>query len=349
MKKSVILFLHTGYWFMYLSLMILFLVVMSQTNAKPVGFIALVRMIFLSPIFFVAVLPGLIGFYLSYFILFLKFLKTRRIILLVIALFVISIAVGYLLVSILIQLSIASSDSDLGQFVAMGSFLSFVALINGVLGLVMRGFIAFYADIKVKEELNKKNFEVELALVKSQISPHFLFNTINNIDAMIQLDTGMASKYLNALSDIMRFMLYETKTKKIPLVNELTYIEKYVELQRIRATNPNYIHFSIVGDAQPWQIEPMLFIPIIENAFTHAEHLKKAEAIRIVFNINPDTLEFVCQNAYDETQPMLKTSGGLGKDLLLRRLSLLYQERYDYKVEAGNGRYVVKLILKPIN
>ncbi len=136
--------------------------------------------------------------------------------------------------------------------------IAFGALLNGIIGLVMKGFITSYGDIRVKEELNRKNFEVELALVKSQLSPHFLFNTINNIDVLIGIDAARASAYLNKLSDIMRFMLYETKTELIPLEEELAYIEKYIDLQKIRTANPDYIRFRVQGRAPGLLVPPML-------------------------------------------------------------------------------------------
>ena len=98
-----------------------------------------------------------------------------------------------------------------GDFVAMTLFIAFIAFIAGVIALVIRGFITWVDEIKLKDELKQKNHETELALVKSQLDPHFLFNTLNNIDVLILKDQKVASEYLNKLSDIMRFMLFETK------------------------------------------------------------------------------------------------------------------------------------------
>src|SRR6185503_21279079 len=127
-------------------------------------------------------------------------------------------------------------------FTLMASFFV-IAAIHGTIALVIRGFITWYTEIKLKEELAQRNFEMELALIKSQINPHFLFNTINNIDVLITKQPELASLYLNKLSDILRYMIYETKTEKISLATELDYIEKYLELQKIRTTNPNYVNF----------------------------------------------------------------------------------------------------------
>jgi len=219
------------------------------------------------------------------------------------------------------------------------------ALLNGVLGLVMRGFISWYGDIKLKEDLNKKNYETELALIKSQINPHFLFNTINNIDVLIMKDPSRASDYLNKLSDMMRFMLYETKTEKIPLSKELEYITKYVELQKIRTSNPNYVRYTTHGDPNSVLIEPMLLIPFIENAFKHSENKKIENAIRVAISIENDTIRFECENNHALVSQKEPQYGGLGNELIMKRLLLLYPGRHTFETVNTDGIYKVNLVL----
>ena len=131
--------------------------------------------------------------------------------------------------------------NDFFSMVIILGVMSFGAFVNGIIGLVIRGFISWFNDIKIKESLSQKNFEMELNLIKSQINPHFLFNTLNNIDVLIEKDPPKASLYFNKLSAIMRFMLYETKTDKIPLAKELDYITQYIDLQKIRHANPDFV------------------------------------------------------------------------------------------------------------
>jgi two-component system, LytTR family, sensor kinase len=344
MKRSVVLFLHLGYWLMYTLLILSFILAMSSQNPKPIQKIDFYQIIFYSPIFLIGFFPGLIGFYTFYLFIFNRYLKQKKILLL----FLISIAFVVIIGPILILLFLkmmAQATPDWGSIIAMGMFVSFLALIHGILGLVMRGFIEWYGDIKVKEELNKKNFEVELALVKSQISPHFLFNTINNIDILIEKDATKASAYLNKLSDMMRFMLYETKTEKIPLAKEIAYIEKYIALQKIRTANSEYVNFVLEGQVDKWQVEPMLFIPIIENAFKHAEDKKIKNAIDIQFTVEANRLEFTCNNAYNNHHQSKLEHSGLGNELIQRRLNLLFKDQHKYTVSSEDGIYVVKLIL----
>jgi two-component system, LytTR family, sensor kinase len=203
-------------------------------------------------------------------------------------------------------------------------------------------------------ELNRKNNEMELELIKSQISPHFLFNTLNNIDVLIEKDAVQASGYLNKLSDILRFMLYETKTQQIPLAKELGYIEKYIELQRIRTSNPQAIQYSVQGQTGQLMVEPMLFIPFIENAFKHADK-RVDKAIRIRFVLEPERIIFDFQNRYDAVaaenagnrdNPGNPTGhGGLGNSLIRKRLMLLYPDRHTLDIDMRNELYKATLTI----
>jgi two-component system, LytTR family, sensor kinase len=344
MKKSAIVFLHLGYWLMYTLLILSFILAMSSQNPKPIHKIDFYQIIFYSPIFVIGFFPGFIGFYTFYLFIFNRYLKQKKILLLFLVSIVFVIIIGPILIFLFLKM-MAQPTPDWGSIIAMGMFVSFLSLIHGILGLIMRGFIEWYGDIKVKAELNKKNFEVELALVKSQISPHFLFNTINNIDILIEKDAVKASAYLNQLSDMMRFMLYETKTEKIPLSKEISYIEKYIALQKIRTANSDYVNFFLEGDTSTWQVEPMLFIPIIENAFKHAEDKKIKNAIEVRFKIEESKLEFICNNAYNSYNQAKLEHSGLGNELIERRLSLLFKGQHEYVVNAEAGVYQVKLIL----
>ncbi|HTF28415.1 MAG TPA: histidine kinase, partial [Flavitalea sp.] len=153
--------------------------------------------------------------------------------------------------------------------VSVMAVMTIIGVISGVVALVIKGFVTWVTEIKLKKALQEKNHEMEMALIKSKLDPHLLFNTINNIDALIIKDAVEASNYLNKLSDIMRFMLYETMADKILLSQEIEYIEKYIALQKIRTANLNYVHFEVFGIIGNRFIAPMVFIPFIENAFKH--------------------------------------------------------------------------------
>ncbi len=227
----------------------------------------------------------------------------------------------------------------------MTLFIAFISLISGIIALVIRGFITWFKELKLKEALKQKNHEMEMALVKSQLDPHFLFNTINNIDVLIIKNANEASDYLNKLSDIMRFMLFETKTEEIELAKEIEYIEKYIELQKIRTSNSNYISYAVEGDSVNRSIAPMVFIPFIENAFKHTTNKKLQDAIDIKIKIEAKGISLECVNKIDPNRKLEQESNGLGNELIQKRLNLIYPERHQLDISNENNVYNVYLTI----
>jgi LytS/YehU family sensor histidine kinase len=225
-------------------------------------------------------------------------------------------------------------------------FMSFIAAIAGLAALIIKGFITWFNEIKLKEELMQKNHETEMALIKSQLDPHFLFNTLNNIDVLILKDATEASNYLNKLSDILRFMLYETKTDEILLRKEIEYIEKYIELQKIRTANANYVSFQVIGIPANITIAPMVFIPFIENAFKHSTNKKIDNAITVKLFISKESILFVCENKFDANRKVIQESNGLGNNLIQKRLHLIYPEQHQLEIEKQTNLYSVQLTIK---
>jgi len=313
--------------------------IVSQTHEKMLGFIKVMCSMTL--------LPTLTAFYIFYSFLFDRFLSKKKIVALCIAAVItilLSSLIGILGLSVLLQGKIGI-NSEVKVVLTMLLFMSVLSLIHGTIALVMKGFITWYGDIKIKEELQRKNFETELALVKSQLNPHFLFNTINNIDVLIEKDATKASAYLNKLSDIMRFMLYETKTENIPLQKELTYIEKYIDLQKIRTANANFVQYAAEGNSDKWMIAPMLFIPFIENAFKHSGNKKATNAIVIKIKSTDKALHFYCENHCSENPLAEHEAGGAGNGLIQKRLDLLYPGQHSLVVKKENNIFKVELII----
>lgn len=346
MKKSIVISLHFGYWLFYFLLLSIFVLANLQ-NQNHFNVNGIWRFLFCKPIGVLLILPGVIGFYSFYSILFTKYLVKRKIYSLFIAGLLFSLFAALITTSIIANtfgakaMLFDGANSFFGELVAM----TLLALVHGIIGLVLKGFIVGYSDMKVKEELNKKNYEMELSLIKSQIDPHFLFNTINNIDTLIQMDAIKASQYLNKLSDIMRFMLYETKIEKIFLEKEISYIHKYIELQKIRTSNPNYVVFALEGSTENRFIAPMVFIPFIENAFKHTTNKKIDKAINIKITILKNEIIFECENYYGAKPILNDENSGLGNELIQRRLSLLYPDKYQLNINDHEGVYKVKLVI----
>jgi ABC-type multidrug transport system fused ATPase/permease subunit len=307
----------------------------------------------LKNLFFFAFIPSVISYSTYYFVLFPKYLQHKRIFLSMIHGLLISAAaafIGYILIRYSIEFGYMT-DMDTGgkrgrsTAVTVIVAMTLIGIITGVVALVIKGFINWFNEKKLKEALKEKNHEMEMALIKSRLDPHLLFNTINNIDALIIKDAVEASNYLNKLSDIMRFMLYETMAEKILLSQEIEYIEKYISLQKIRTANTDYVHFSVTGIIGNKMIAPMVFIPFIENAFKHTNNKKLENAITVHIIISNKIIQLVCENKFDSKPTVRQPDSGLGNELIQKRLQLIYPEKHTLEVNKTNEQYTVNLTI----
>jgi hypothetical protein len=200
----------------------------------------------------------------------------------------------------------------------LGSF------IIGNCGSLLKGFISWFSESERKAELEKQSLKVELEMLRSQLNHHFMFNTLNNIDALIFKDPQKASDALIALSSILRYMLYDTNSEKVPLENEITNIGNIMHLEQLRVTTPGYARISLEGAGANVFVPPLLFVSFVENAYKHSKYLGKLPVIDIVFKVETEKLCFTCVNS---TEPGIANSGKAGNLGLLnnrRRLELLY-------------------------
>lgn len=210
-------------------------------------------------------------------------------------------------------------------------------------GFLFKTFIEWIKDRKIKAELEKDKITSQLELLKSQINPHLLFNSLNNIDVLIHDEPQKASEYLKKLSEILRFMLYESNTDRIPLTEEIEYIRKYIDLQKIRTSNDSFVKFEISGNASGKYIAPMIFIHFIENAFKHSTNKKIENAVSIRFEISEKKLLFFCKNHYKTMDDTKSDKNGLGIKLIKQKLDLIYKNSYNLNVEEEDNWYIVNL------
>lgn len=351
MKKSFVVLLHIGFWTCYFLLVFIVLAIYSRSVRNADDQEARVLNAFISILLF-AFIPSVVSYFLYYFILFPRYLQQKKVVRAILLGLLISLGtsiLAYILHRYLIETG-RVMDMDEGGIHGRSTavrtliVMTFIGTLCGVVALVINGFITWFNEIKLKEMLKEKNHAMEMALIKSQLDPHLLFNTINNIDALILKDSVAASDYLNKLSDILRFILYETKGDKIPLAKEMEYIAKYIALQKIRTANENYVHFKVEGNAGNKSIAPMVFIPFIENAFKHTNNKKLENAITVQVLIGEDTIQLFCENKFDPRSTS-QTEGGLGNELIKKRLNLIYAGRHTLEVQKTNDLYSVHLTI----
>jgi two-component system, LytTR family, sensor kinase len=353
MKKSIVILIHVGFWVCYLLLIIIILGVFYRSSSHLTDQTARIENALIS-LFLFATFPSVVTFYAYYSFLFPNYLQQKKIFLSIIYGLLISVGValaGYILMRYLIETGKIADMDEGGKkgrstaLIVIGE-MSFIATVSGIIALVIKGFITWFNEIKLKELLKEKNHEMEMALIKSKLDPHLLFNTINNIDTLILKDPVEASTYLNKLSDIIRFMLYDTKDDKISLFKEIEYIEKYIALQKIRTANDKYVDFLVTGTIGNKQIAPMIFIPFIENAFKHTNNKKLEKAISVSIIIEDETLQLVCENRFDSKVTGKDNYGGLGNELIQKRLNLIYAEKHTLRVNRTDDLYSVNLTIQ---
>lgn len=195
-------------------------------------------------------------------------------------------------------------------------------------------------------EINFSKLETENRLLKTRINPHFLYNTLNNIDSLIWIDQDKASESIVRLSSLMRYMTYQTDKPYVSLNDELSHIEEYLALQKIRYDNPDAIVFrKEITDGKDIYISPMTLISFVENGFKHCSDKSTDGAIIINIKANKRKLEFYMDNSYDETETGNVRQGGFGLVGVERRLKLMYRKNYDLSIKKENNRFKVRLTI----
>jgi len=196
---------------------------------------------------------------------------------------------------------------------------------------------------KRSEELQKVQLRTELNFLKSQIQPHFFFNTLNNLYALTLEKSEVAPSVVLKLSDIMQYVLYDAKEPLISLFNEINYIQNYLDLERLRYGDKIESTTNISGDIEDIQVPPLLFLPFIENCFKHGTQENEQIQLTINFkNENNKWLIFKVENTYNKLSE-LNTTHGIGIKNVKRRLQLLFKDNFNLKVTSTQNTYIMRL------
>lgn len=199
---------------------------------------------------------------------------------------------------------------------------------------------------KAGREERQERLQSELSFLRSQISPHFIFNILNSIVYLIRSKSDLAEPVTIKLSELMRYMLYESNDAQIPLDKEVSYLENYVELQKIRFEEDVEIRLNIEGAFGGQLIEPMLMIPFVENAFKHGVGLVKEPLIDIQLKFDEKEMHFSIRNKITpDTHSEKDSSSGIGLQNVRRRLELLYPDAHRLELNNTGEWFVVELWL----
>jgi sensor histidine kinase YesM len=308
-------------------------VIQSFTPTATISFIPII----ISSLFLIVI------FYFNYFVLIPKFLLLKKYLLYVIML-VLSIAAAFILSEVFFNLfginpgNIASINPMLIKIepvMRANAFLMLTVSILASISLTINDHL---------RQLEKEKLVAQISSLKSQINPHFLFNTLNNIYATAIDTSPQTADMVDKLSEMMRYTMKETQNDFVPLEEEINYLNNYIELQKLRLDSKMKFEYTIDGEFSGLQIAPMLLIPFVENAFKHGVNSEQDSNIRINIKTNESEIHFlVANNKVDIQSGIKENSGGLGIENTKHRLALIYPSRHLLTIKETENDFIVSL------
>jgi len=217
-----------------------------------------------------------------------------------------------------------------------------------VVGLTMavKLTIDWVQSEKKSKELEQRNMQTELSMLRAKMQPHFFFNTLNNLYALTLDKSDQAPETVLKLSELMSYVVYEGKKSKVSLMQELEHLQNYLNLERLRYDNRLDVTFDISGDLGGHQIPPLILVTFLENAFKHGSSDKRGNiSIKIQLQVANNKLHYEVENDYRaSSKPMNGESPhGIGIENTRRRLDLVYGDNYNLDINKNNGKFLAQL------
>ncbi len=328
------IFLHALFW----GGITAFFVFVAHSNSK-------ISMRALLVLFGVYGIINLTIFYLNYLLLIPRYLDKKRYRQYMGALLVLVIAFGLLKYGVAVltwNFTHAGLKEPLKfcQYFVSTCFTSFFFIF---LSVVLQFSVDWFTNERVQRDLENQRLTAELAFLKSQINPHFLFNSLNSIYSLAYQRSETTPEAILKLSEIMRYMLYESNDNKVDLAKELQYLQNYIDLQKIRFGSNAYVDFEVNGVVSNQRIVPLLLIAFVENAFKHGVANDPATPIKLIINLSDGHLSFYMENKkHMNNRDMIS---GIGLNNVRRRLDLLYPDRYNLEIHDDADIYTCELSL----
>ena len=308
--------------------------------------------IYLNSLVFVAV-HAAVSYFNIYF-LFPNFLRKKNYGFYFIAI-ILSISLATLIQSVILMLFNPLSTAEkidlfsIGFMLPSGMAITYTTAITMSLKLVKH----WYENERLAQDLARLNTETELKYLKSQINPHFLFNSLNSIYALSLKKSDLAPELILKLSDILRYILYEGSEKKVSLAQEVKYLQSFLELEKVRHGDRMALDIKIEGELEENEIAPMLLIPFVENSFKHGLGKDKAGGfVRVRLEAHDRQLNFSIANSKPKNGHRLSNekgyTGGIGLKNVKKRLNLLYPNKHKLTVSDTENEFDVSLQLELI-
>ncbi len=292
-------------------------------------------------------------FYVNFFILVPKLLLKKKIVLYIFSSVVFLFICNYLLIevlpnrvfedinSLIIEQNYPSPFARGFKFGIPIVFSFSIFLLGGVFSLV----INYFKREQISTQLKNEQREMKLQFLRTQLNPHFLFNSLNSIYSLVRSKSDSAPEAIITLSELMRYMLYEIGEEKVLLEKELNYIKHYIALQRLRLRNGNDVKLNVFGDTNQLTIYPLLLITFIENAFKYGTDFRGNTDIQIVIKVIDDQLHFLVKNKIGH-HTKDEDNSGIGLKNVNNQLEQLYNGSHQLNISQNDGYYAIDLLLK---
>ena len=237
------------------------------------------------------------------------------------------------------------------NFILLGSIILRGILYIGMIVLPtgLQYVMRWNVERQTVEEERRRNAEAELNWLKNQLNPHFLFNTLNNISSLTQIDPDKAQESIGQLSELLRYALYESNVQKVKMADEVEFMKNYIGLMALRCSNNTSIQADFDQIRDDILISPLLFVSLIENAFKHGVSTHNSSFVKIDMFMENDDLVFSCENSLVEKNTADYSGSGIGLENMTRRLELLYPDTYSYEQFTEDDRYVAVVRIRNIS
>jgi two-component system, LytTR family, sensor kinase len=341
MKKWVKILMHAIFWFYTFAWRELIGAIFYSKESVSLSY-------FLDPLALSHYILYPLTFYFNYFFILPRYYKKGKVALSWIgwiSLLFSFIALRYLIQEVLFWYWLGMTNYNQGTTI---SYYIFDNLYYGGILIVMSTLFWILDDnIKSQKEnlvLLEEKKSAQLAFLKNQVNPHFIFNTLNNIYSLVSSKSDKALPSIEKLSQLMRYMYKDSDAPQVSLENEIDYITSFIDLQSIRLSNKESIQYSFSGNMGQYTIAPLLLIPFIENIFKHGILNQVEKPLQINVDIKNDTL-FLSTSNFINTLHKDEASG-IGLDNVKKRLALLYPEKHALKIETKENIYTTNLQIK---
>ncbi|TCC93418.1 hypothetical protein EZ428_01195 [Pedobacter frigiditerrae] len=340
MKSKGAIIAHSIFWLLMLGIALSMIFIGTRPTTKDI--------IYSYGLFSIL---NLSAFYINYIFLIPELIQKRKKYLLYVLAFLFLIAASVvvkLVIAVLNPEDLLQFRTDKGEIhtISVNEYLFKSTFLSGfilVTSCIIKFSVDWFSNEKVQRNLESEKKDMELQFLKSQLNPHFLFNSLNNIYSLAYQKSEKTADAILKLSEIMRYMIYESNDSWVDLSKEVEYVTSFVELQKLRFKDGASVVITINGEIDGQKIVPLILISFVENAFKHGVANEPEDPIKINIIANQKILHFSVSNKKSKTNK--DAMGGVGLNNVERRLQLLYPDRYKLNIVNSATHYTTELML----